>query len=573
MKKSLISLAVIMVVVLIFTNIEVTDAKDNDILENDIKISIDGIIIDINEVKPYINDKTGSIMLPIRKINEVLGNEVKWLDISREVNISTNKDNAVIDLLLQLDKNTYCYKNDLLIKDAYFEIIKSRSYAPIDFFEKTLDIYVDYHESNGFVIINTISKEGYLLDFPKDKIEDRDRQLWDNTIKHYLQDELWTEQYAYDAGHSLMVPMHAAFKYNESEWIDQFANHFSRFVYEYNTNNENVVEGRLNKLHYLYLSSQFVALCEKTSNKDLIPSDLVNIINDEIYRIWAKEPAWQWARKPFEGGMKERLKWKLETKEVDRSYYKAIIDEELFTLAIGADLFTYESGINGINNNINGFKNEIVDYAYKVFLQEGFWREGNTWLFQPGVWSQHPDYAYVGNSKKTDNLKPSLIEDIAMDTSHSHRFPLWIKSFIEAFETFDCSKKDSFVNIKNGLEKQFYENVLVKPNVEFNGYRTKNFMDGKNGVYRWNYPTQGQGNGYGPYELSGTLTLGWWSFLGSERIKEVYFEIANDFPLSENVIEVYVGPNTSRTRQELVQIPEKYYNGISELIARLACKL
>lgn len=214
-----------------------------------------------------------------------------------------------------------------------------------------------------------------------------------------------------------------------------------------------------------------------------------------------------------------------------------------------------------------------MDYAYKVFYQEGLWKEGETWLFQPGVWSQHSDYAYVGNNQESDNLKTNLVENIAMDTSHSHRFPLWINSFIEAYETYDFDKKDYFLKIRSGLEKQFYENVLVKPDEEFDGYRTKNFMDGRNGIYRWNYPTQGQGNGYGPYELSGTFTLGWWSFLKSERISEVYFEMANKFPLSEDVIEVYVGPNTSRTRHELVNSPESYYNGISELIVRLASKL
>lgn len=321
MKKNHIYLAIIIASVLIFANIEVIEAKDPDILEKGIKISFDGIIIGTDGSKPYISNKTGSIMLPIRKINENLGNEVAWLDHSREVNLKIERGNDIKSIILQLDKNTYFLENDLHIMNTYFEVVGERSFAPIDFFEKTLNVNIDYHQSTGFIIINTLNRESFSLNFAEDKIDDRDRQLWDNTIKHYLADDLWTEINAYDAGHFLMVPMHAAFKYNEREWIDQFADHFGKFVNEYNINRENMVEGRLNKLHYLYLASQFVVLCEKTNNRDLLPSNLVNIINDEIYSIWEKEPAWQWARKPFEGGMRERLKWKLETKDVDRSYY------------------------------------------------------------------------------------------------------------------------------------------------------------------------------------------------------------------------------------------------------------
>lgn len=233
----------------------------------------------------------------------------------------------------------------------------------------------------------------------------------------------------------------------------------------------------------------------KPYNKALIPLGLVDILNKEIKSIWETGPSWQWGRKPFEGGMRERLKWKLDTKEVGKSYYRAIIDEELFVLAIAADLFTYENYIYGKVDNSN-FKSEIIDYAYKVFQQEGVWKEDGSWLFQPGVWAHHPDYAYSGNNEKTNDIKPCLIEDIASDSSHSHRLPLWINSFIGAYDTdtFDRSKRDYFFKIKNGLEKQFYENVVVKPDGKFNGYRTNNFMDGRNGIYRWNYPTQGQGN-------------------------------------------------------------------------------
>jgi len=98
-------------------------------------------------------------------------------------------------------------------------------------------------------------------------------------------------------------------------------------------------------------------------------------------------------------------------------------------------------------------------------------------------------------------------------------------------------------------------------------------MDGWNGIYRWGYSTQGENNGYGPYELSGTLIEGWWGFLESPQVSSIFKDMSNLFPLEENVVKLYVGPNTTRERHPLATWPNYFINGFGELNVRLMTKL
>lgn len=396
-----------------------------------------------------------------------------------------------------------------------------------------------------------------------------EKQLWTNTVSVYLHDELWSEEDAYDAGHYLMVPLHAAFYLHNDEWQQEFSRHLARFMKALKENPKSVVSGRLNKLHYLYLASRFVALSEQCGKHDLIPQGLVELLYQEVDSIWLKEPAWQWDRIPFDGGMRERVLWKLGNEQVSKSYYRAIIDEELFIFAIAADLRAHER-FEKLSETWSPVVSDILDTAYNVFRQEGKYQSEGGWLFQPGVWTDHPDYAYVGHLKKTPKMEPKPVPNIAWDTSHSHRFALWLSSLSNAYGE-EQPEKDFYNKIKEGIGKQFFSEVLVAPSNDFPAYRTKNFMDGKNGVYRYNYLTTK--DGYGPYELSGTITLGWWVFLGTEKIQRVYEDLSNSFPLPPEVISVYVGPNTTRKRNPFVSLPNSLNNGFTELIARLASKL
>jgi hypothetical protein len=84
-----------------------------------------------------------------------------------------------------------------------------------------------------------------------------------------------------------------------------------------------------------------------------------------------------------------------------------------------------------------------------------------------------------------------------------------------------------------------------------------NYMDGENGVYRYNYVTQGVGNGYGPYELSGSFNLGWWSFLGP-TLTGPYQAQRSSLPFGSPEIATYTGPNTTRVRNPEFSEPNFY---------------
>lgn len=396
---------------------------------------------------------------------------------------------------------------------------------------------------------------------------DRINFLWNATIHRMLQDPLWKERDAYDAGHFLMIPLHAAFILRDQSKINDFHQFFDRFVKNYKKDDFTSL-GTLTRLHFLYLASEYLVLTK--TYKEALPDKLLSIVIDSIKTIWY-QPAWQWkvCRSPDFQNMLERIKWKLENRIVPYSYCRAIIDEELFTFAVAADLKTI------LSNKSPEFINEILDNAYKVFKQEVVFENNNSnqWLFQPGVWTDHPDYAYAGYDKIELNLDKKPVPGIAWDTSHSHRFPLWLFSLEKAYSQEEPQKAQFFKKLRKGLSDQFFEKVLVPPSDEFPNYRTKNFMDGNNGIYRYGYVTQGKGRGYGPYELSGTMLLGWWSFLPKKSIRDVYCYISSRFPLSEKEIKLYLGPDTTRDRHPLIKGRAQYDSGILELIDRLSCEL
>lgn len=386
-------------------------------------------------------------------------------------------------------------------------------------------------------------------------------EIWDNTIKEYLLDEQWTSDYIYDAGHALLIPMVASFKLNNKEWKNQFYNFFERYLTEYKKDENGIDKSTLNYTQFLFLISNYVALANDYEESDELINNLELMLYDELLRIW-NEPAWIWDHPDFEN-MGERLKWKLDTKNVERSYYRVIFDVDWYMFGIAANLcsdskYKEEKAIQ-----------DILDLAYRYFYQESIFTASDGWLIQQGVWSDHPDYAYAGNTEKNENIERLPVYNLAWDSSHFHRMPAILRSLRSAHAS-DTEEYQFYDKLIHSLANQFMNEVYVEPNNQFNGVRLTNFMDGWNGIYRWNYATTAKENdGIGPYENSGTYLFGWWAFLEDERITNTYSQMAEFFPLDDNVIKTYVGPNTTRNRHEMVAQPNLYENGYSELICRL----
>ncbi|MBD1924892.1 hypothetical protein H6F74_01135 [Trichocoleus sp. FACHB-90] len=394
----------------------------------------------------------------------------------------------------------------------------------------------------------------------------REAVLWEKVMQPMLHEPLWRERDAYDASHFLMVPLHSAFASNYCPGIDGFNNFFNRFRNSYIRDNFNGLDS-ITKLQFLYLVSEYLVLYEEKNNH--FNKDTLRKVLNSLEVTW-KQPTSAWDKFWFRQGMKERIMWKLSTKSVEKSYYRSFTDEELFVFAIAADLKSI------LLNNSPKFIDEILDVAYKTLKQEAVFIGANAsrWLFQPGVWKDHPDYAYAGWYHQAINLDKKPIPGIAGDSSHSHRWPLWLVSLQRGFKAQKQLEKVEYIlKLRRGLAAQFIQKVLIPPSSAFPNFRTTNFMDGNNGIYRYGYHTDKTMLGYGSYELSGTMLIGWWAFLPEKSMQKPYCFIGSRYPLTDREISLYLNHDTTRDRHPFIKGKAQYKSGILELIARLACKL
>ena len=391
-------------------------------------------------------------------------------------------------------------------------------------------------------------------------------------VLEYLESNLWTDQYAYDAAHFLMVPMHFAFQTNDSQLIDEFDSFFTRFIKDKESFLE--IESELKRLQFNYLISQYLTLkCDSGENQDDLLYALTEYLTEELNHHYYKAKVINWKypdndNYEFEGN-RNRIFWKM-TSDMDPSYYKkSIIDHELFLIGIAADLSFY---FDRCKSTDPGRKQtatlaEINTLAYIIFSTR-FQRYESGLVFQPGYYYRHRDYKYAG-CLTIDCVEkgPSQIKDIAPDTSHSLRLPLVLSSLQNANEN-DPVLFSFYRKTKEGLAKQMNRKVIDISN-QGRQIRITNYLDGRNGFYRWDYDTN-KGDGYGPYEVGETFKLGWWSFLDDAKIRSVYAQIAVN--LHEKVPEEYqFKDKTTRARNPIVE--GRFENGLYTTITAMASQL
>lgn len=385
--------------------------------------------------------------------------------------------------------------------------------------------------------------------------------LWEEVMQVYLNDALWIERDIYDAGHNLMVPIHAAFKKGNEVWISDINQHFESFIDNYNIENKIVL---LNKLHYYYAASRYLSLLVEYDHPlKEHHYQLADMLKDEVTKQWLEENSWHWSHDGFIG-MKERLNYKLGLTEPRFSFDRAIIDEELFLVSIASDLkYFYQK----INQNHPVLK-DINEYGQKIFIDEGQLVDEGGWLFQKNVWKDHRDFSYSGyeSIEEIKDGKRKVRDFIYIDSSHGTRFPLQIYSVMKA--TDELEQKELLQTIRKNFEIQFWDKIVTKKE-ESNYFVINNFLDGSNGVYRYDYETN-KGTGYGPHSLSGILMIGWYNFLNTERVSDIYEEIAMQFPISEEVYSKYYLDKTNRVRNPLAKEPDAYYKGLYQLILLLS---
>jgi len=396
-------------------------------------------------------------------------------------------------------------------------------------------------------------------------VTEHENALFKKNIGLYLSRDSWNDSLAYLHGHFLMVPLHAAFLLDQKDWQSQFDAQYKRLV---DVPRDKLCKNPLSRLQYLYTATRFLALSAKTGRKSETNAPLTTYLTDEITDRWLNQDAIGFDVANF-NGVKQRVEHKLTLINPKLSYYRAITDEEAFLFAEAADLIYVEKK-TGVRNPKNDVLREIVKTGAQVFRDRSEFTNQGGWLFDIGAWADHPDLAFSGNSEISPGMSKRKVENITMDTSHFHRFSLFVNSLRDANEPGSADYK-FYEKIRGGLVKQLIGTVLQKPDSKFEGYRLTNFMNGMNGVYRYQSAAGALKNtGYGPYQLSGTFLIGWWSFLGDSQVNKAYAEIAKTFPLSENVLKTYQGPT-------YVEPPRKvkswYDNGLAELFSSLGAKM
>lgn len=388
-------------------------------------------------------------------------------------------------------------------------------------------------------------------------------EIWKSTIDILLKEQLWSTRDAYDTGHILMIPLHYAFFKKDKYAINQFASFFHRF------STRELPQGQLNQVHIIYLASRYLALRKKCGFSLDNPNDiyLFKRILNYIYVKWNYDTAFQGGRKPF-FGLKTRMAYIYENNFTNQpSYYKAITDYDLFIMAIASDIKYVSEGLKIIDNLEYETLKEINHFLLKTLNNRGEFTSEGGWLFQIGIWADHPDFQFSGNMQIDNNLEPNKKNNIAEDSSHSHRWPLWLYSFYCANTG---EEKGSIFKIYQGFSYQF-DHIVVDTSSKLP--LLNNFMDGYNGVYRYKYNTVGKNNalGYGPYSLSAIVGEGWYCFL--ENSDKFYKKYKNSYPLSGELLSIYVGPNTTRDRNNLFSWPNFFTDGFAELIANQAYEI
>jgi hypothetical protein len=349
--------------------------------------------------------------------------------------------------------------------------------------------------------------------------------IWGESLHKSLNLNLWESNFIYDAGHFLMVPMHGAFCSGNRLQIQEFENHFKRFLDSYK--DDPTVNDKA-RLQYFYLLSQFAYLSLSQDKNSKIGNDALIFLEKQILLYWTIHPAWHWSENKFLG-MKSRIDYKLNFHSGLNcpKHYGFIFDDEKYLFAIAADIRTcLKLGDKEPNSQIN----EILDYAYRVYFARVVFTKGDKWLMQPGYLSDHGDYSYTGYIKEKRYAEKRPKPNQAEDSSHSLRYPLWLLSLERAFRNSSPSKAFFFRRMHKGLGEVFVQDILAKPNRKSKSYRLANFMDGSNGLYSWKNdldPTKH--SGFGQYGLSFSLNIGWWIFLDRPEVVKAYSEIGKNW--------------------------------------------
>ncbi|WP_373358255.1 hypothetical protein ACEN3H_18115 [Acinetobacter lactucae] len=335
----------------------------------------------------------------------------------------------------------------------------------------------------------------------------------DNTLgaQAYLSIKTWSPSEKYNAAHFLMVPLYYAYKNNNIELKAQFNDHIKKFLADENKRIDVTdISQRLNNLQYFYFLSEYAVLAKN--------QELAKYLLDNISKFWLDVPAPQWGMSPLPNA-RDRILWKLQA-GADVGYKRLIIDEEFFIFGTAANLLKLYSE--------NKTLIDIRDLALDVFKQRSEFDPQGAWLFDKGVFDNYPDYAYAGYNSTNNITKPKPLKNMVSDSSHFFRIPKILLSLQNSYIA-NSDNYNLYKSYRTGLNQQFLSKVVQINN---NNIFLTNYMDGRNGVFRWNYSVKNKG--IGPYKQTYAFGIGWWVFLKNPKVKDLYVKYYNQVRLDGN---------------------------------------
>jgi len=246
--------------------------------------------------------------------------------------------------------------------------------------------------------------------------------------------------------------------------------------------------------------------------KEVIPflcDEIVIPLYTDIEAIWYSDSGGNC--KNMKELIYKKINYKKYTKMKKKSYFRAISDQELFMFGIASDLIYIDNKMKTFSTEQRSTLNDVIATCYKVMKnrlsQEGF-------LFDIGVWDDHPDHAYAGyygpsplpapDPKDPDKYK---LENQTADSSHSHRLSWWFTSYRDAYPS-GCEQYTYYTDALKRLAAHFTRRILTDfPPLKNQRPRLQNYTNGNNG---WYCP---QSISYPPNELSSTAEYGSWNIL------------------------------------------------------------
>lgn len=431
--------------------------------------------------------------------------------------------------------------------------------------------------------------------------------LWKQTAKRVLQDNFWSQDQnplsddAYYISEYMMAPMEEAFrldKMNRIQRFTQFFKHWMTHVPLSKFYTLDAVDSSLNQDMFLVFASEYIALCK--AHHVMPPRGFVNYVQKAFRHNWSK-PAWIWPScgggkwRQYQGkkifafdNLSARIRWKLASTQVKpgQAYCHALADQDFMPFSIAAGIYEFKG------KHSPAIINNAMHLAYQAFSMaiSPTSNIASGWVLQPGAWKNYPAYQYAGCMRAATCTKKSIVDKIAYDSSHSMRLAIMVNRLYEASKINQDPNSHFFQQLRIGLRAQVLK-LITPPSNTFPSYRFMNYMDGTNGLYRFD-PKKKHNIYYRPYQNSQSLYTGWWTSLidkdpqnassASKRLANIYCAMAERFKVinkdNGRLLKFYTNTNGKARNfnsviATVIGSPNPWLNGLSLLILRGGCAM